>query len=120
MLINKRLDVEFIASSKEKERGVVIYAKSHLEPKLLFIDEEGRIVIIEIKINLERIIVIRIYASNERKPEFYHLLEEKALEYLGEKLILMGNFNGVVGNLDWTEQITKRKKQISFRTTFFI
>lgn len=39
--------------------------------------------------------IIGIYAPNEKRARFYKGLEEILIQYIGEKLILMGDLNGV-------------------------
>uniref|UniRef100_A0A670JD11 Reverse transcriptase domain-containing protein n=1 Tax=Podarcis muralis TaxID=64176 RepID=A0A670JD11_PODMU len=102
VLINKRLGQEFISSDKVKKRGVVIYAKESLSPKLLFKDEQGRILAIEKQTQGEKFLILGIYAPNEGKSEFYKKLHETILEYLDyTNIIMMGDMNGVVStNMD--------------------
>lgn len=75
VLTNKKLGTEFISSDKCKKREVVIYVKPRLEPKMLFKDEEGRIVIIQVMEQGEKLVVIGIYAPNDNKAEFYQKKE---------------------------------------------
>uniref|UniRef100_A0A670HV05 Reverse transcriptase domain-containing protein n=1 Tax=Podarcis muralis TaxID=64176 RepID=A0A670HV05_PODMU len=101
LLVNKRLGQEFISSDKVKKRGVVIYAKEKMSPKLIFKDEQGRFFAIEIQIQGEKFLIVGIYAPNEGKSEFFKKLHEILLDYLDYNLILMGDMNGVVStNMD--------------------
>uniref|UniRef100_A0A670HP09 Reverse transcriptase domain-containing protein n=1 Tax=Podarcis muralis TaxID=64176 RepID=A0A670HP09_PODMU len=102
VLINKRLGQEFISSDKVKKRGVVIYAKESLSPKLLFKDEQGRILAIETQVQGEKFLTLGIYAPNEGKSEFYKKLHEIILDYSDyDNIIMMGDMNGVVStNMD--------------------
>uniref|UniRef100_A0A670JMH3 Reverse transcriptase domain-containing protein n=1 Tax=Podarcis muralis TaxID=64176 RepID=A0A670JMH3_PODMU len=46
----------------------------------------------------EKIIVVGIYAPNGNKTDFFKNLEEKLLEFADQKIILMGDMNGVVSS----------------------
>uniref|UniRef100_A0A670ILE0 Reverse transcriptase domain-containing protein n=1 Tax=Podarcis muralis TaxID=64176 RepID=A0A670ILE0_PODMU len=111
LLVNKRLGQEFISSDKVKKRGVVIYAKEKLDPKMKFKDEEGRYLAIEVQIQGEKYLIIEIYAPNDGKAEFFKKLHETLLDYLDCKIILMGDMNGVVStNMDKAQRQTISKE----------
>uniref|UniRef100_A0A670KGT6 Reverse transcriptase domain-containing protein n=1 Tax=Podarcis muralis TaxID=64176 RepID=A0A670KGT6_PODMU len=96
ILINKRLGNEFESLDKEKKRGVVLYIKNKIEAKTIFKDEEGRIIGVRINWQGENLVVIGVYAPNDSKSEFFNKLEEKICEYADQKIVLMGDLNGVV------------------------
>uniref|UniRef100_A0A670HSH1 Reverse transcriptase domain-containing protein n=1 Tax=Podarcis muralis TaxID=64176 RepID=A0A670HSH1_PODMU len=96
ILINKRLGNEFISSDKKKKRGVVLYIKNNIELHQLFKDEEGRIIAARIKWQGEMMIIVGVYAPNGNKTEFFRLLEERLFDYMDQKIIIMGDMNGVV------------------------
>uniref|UniRef100_A0A670KHH1 Reverse transcriptase domain-containing protein n=1 Tax=Podarcis muralis TaxID=64176 RepID=A0A670KHH1_PODMU len=101
LLANKRLGQEFISSDKVKKRGVVIYAKEKLIPKMIFKDEQGRYLAIEVQVQGEKIMILGIYAPNEGKAEFFKKLHETLMDYLDYKIIMMGDMDGVVStNMD--------------------
>uniref|UniRef100_A0A670IZE6 Reverse transcriptase domain-containing protein n=1 Tax=Podarcis muralis TaxID=64176 RepID=A0A670IZE6_PODMU len=101
ILINKRLGNEFVSSDKRKKRGVIIYIRKQLEAQQIYKDEEGRIVAVQLKWQGENVIIVGIYAPNNNKAEFYRMLEEKLSEYADQKIILLGDMNGVVSlNID--------------------
>ncbi|CAI5789675.1 Hypothetical predicted protein [Podarcis lilfordi] len=101
LLVNKRLGQEFISSDKVKKRGVVIYAKEKLAPKMIFKDEQGRYLAIEIQVQGEKILIVGIYAPNDGKAEFFKKLHETLMDYLDYRIIMMGDMNGVVStNMD--------------------
>uniref|UniRef100_A0A670II65 Reverse transcriptase domain-containing protein n=1 Tax=Podarcis muralis TaxID=64176 RepID=A0A670II65_PODMU len=67
----------------------------------------------------EKIIVVGIYAPNDKKSAFYSELGDKLMEWMDQKMILMGDFNGVVSpNLD---KLTKKqeKKEGKLPRSFF-
>uniref|UniRef100_A0A670IED3 Reverse transcriptase domain-containing protein n=1 Tax=Podarcis muralis TaxID=64176 RepID=A0A670IED3_PODMU len=96
ILINKRLGNEFDSSDKEKKRGVVLYVRNKIEANQIFKDEEGRMVAVRLNWQGENIVVIGVYAPNGNKTDFFKILEEKILEYMDQKIVLMGDMNGVV------------------------
>uniref|UniRef100_A0A670JHA3 Reverse transcriptase domain-containing protein n=1 Tax=Podarcis muralis TaxID=64176 RepID=A0A670JHA3_PODMU len=107
ILINKKLGIEFINSDSKKKRGVVIYVKEKLEPKLICKDEEGRILGIQINFQGEKLNVVTVYAPNTNKWEFFKKLEQVLLDLENNKLVLLGDLNGVpVPELD---RSSKRK-----------
>uniref|UniRef100_A0A670HYM7 Reverse transcriptase domain-containing protein n=1 Tax=Podarcis muralis TaxID=64176 RepID=A0A670HYM7_PODMU len=101
LLINKRLGLEFVSSDKVKKRGVVIYVKEKWEPKMIFKDDEGRYLAVEIQIQGEKTLIVGVYAPNEGKAEFFKKLHETLMDFMDFKIILMGDMNGVVStNMD--------------------
>ena len=48
LLENPKLGKIFIASSKQKKKGVALYIKKELDPELVFAAEDGRLLIVEI------------------------------------------------------------------------
>ena len=95
LLVNKSLGQEFISSDIKKKRGVVIYASDKLDPKQIFKDNEGRMIAVEVSLLGERVLVVGIYAPNDKKSGFFKELEEKLSERHGN-IIIMGDYNGVV------------------------
>lgn len=59
--------MEFIASGLLKKGGIVVYAKPNLEPKMLFKDEDSRIMGVEITYERGKLIIIWVYAPNDKK-----------------------------------------------------
>uniref|UniRef100_A0A670HPA6 Reverse transcriptase domain-containing protein n=1 Tax=Podarcis muralis TaxID=64176 RepID=A0A670HPA6_PODMU len=118
MLINHRLGNEFFSLDSSKKRGVVIYIKKQIEAKHIFNDEEGRMVAVQIKWQGEKLIIVGIYAPNEKKSEFYERLEGKLLEYADQKIILLGDMNGVV-SLELDRQRNSKGKEGKLPRTFF-
>uniref|UniRef100_A0A670K5V5 Reverse transcriptase domain-containing protein n=1 Tax=Podarcis muralis TaxID=64176 RepID=A0A670K5V5_PODMU len=96
VLINKRLGNEFESSDKGKKRGVVLYVKDKIEAKQIFKDDEGRLIAVQLSWQGENLIVVGVYAPNGNKSEFFKNLEEKLVEYMDQKIILLGDMNGVV------------------------
>lgn len=67
VLRNKKLGNEFISSDVQKKRGVVIYVKNKYNAQQIFKDNEGRRIVIQVQIEGEKIIIVGVYAPNERK-----------------------------------------------------
>lgn len=66
---------------------------------MIFSDPNGRI-IIKIKSQGEKVIIAGVYAPNEKKSIFFKNLEKKLLDYLEKsKILLLGDFNGVINPL---------------------
>lgn len=66
-----KLGQEFISSDKVKKRGVVIYVKEKLSPKMIFKDEVGRYVAVELTVQGQKLLMLGIYTPNEGKSEFF-------------------------------------------------
>ncbi|CAI5771634.1 Hypothetical predicted protein [Podarcis lilfordi] len=62
VLSNKRLGLDFVTSDKVKKRGVVIYIKEKYDPQLLYKDEHGRVVVVQMVFHGENLVVVGIYA----------------------------------------------------------
>lgn len=48
ILSNKKLGKEFVASDQSKKRGVVLYVKDKYDPKLVYKDDVGRVLMVQI------------------------------------------------------------------------
>ena len=66
-----------------------------METKVLFSDQEGRVMAIEIQFNNQKFSLGNIYAPNEDKPEFFLENLDNLFNY-GENLIMVGDFNTVI------------------------
>lgn len=51
---------------------------------------------VQVTLQGNNFIIVGIYAPSERKSDFYKELEEKLFDYMDQKVILMGDLNGVV------------------------
>ena len=118
VLQNKKLGQDFISSDKVKKR-VVIYAKEKYNPKLLFKDNEGRYVAIEINMQGEKFLILGIYAPNDAKVDFFKRIHDTLLDYLDYKIICMGDLNGVVSTLMDRSQRTKFSNEGRLPKSFF-
>uniref|UniRef100_A0A670KB77 Endonuclease/exonuclease/phosphatase domain-containing protein n=1 Tax=Podarcis muralis TaxID=64176 RepID=A0A670KB77_PODMU len=93
--------------------------KPALEPKLIKKDEKGRILIVQIKLQGENIYLVGVYAPNDNKSEFYKKLETDLMEFADQKIIIMGDLNGVT-SLEIDRTITKKEtKEGKLPKTFF-
>lgn len=92
----KFLGKEFVSLDSKKKRGVVIYAKKDVNPTLKFKDGEGRLVAIEISTTGGKVLLVNIYAPNGAKEKFLWQLKTKLGDLVYDKLIIIGDFNGVL------------------------
>lgn len=96
LLENKKLVKLFAASEeKKKKRGVAIYAKEALDPQLIYASEDGRILMVEIKRNQNKCLVVNLYAPNTTQENFYAALNCELIIKQYEEYCLMGDFNAV-------------------------
>ena len=91
-----RLGETFIASNQQKKKGVVLYIKKHLKPKLVFTSEDGRLLMVEISYEGEEILLVNIYAPNESQHNFFLHLKTQLTPKAEQKICIMGDFNAVV------------------------
>lgn len=95
-LMNNKLGKEFYSLSKVKKRSVVIYVKEHLKPRLVFQNEDGRMIAVEISDQDKKILIIGLYAPNGAKEKFFGMLKEKLDAETYNQILVMGDFNGVI------------------------
>lgn len=50
LIKNKTLREDFSSLSGQNKKGMIIYIKNELEPKLIFADQDGRYIAIEMKL----------------------------------------------------------------------
>lgn len=111
LLENSRLGKLFVASSlKEKKRGVAIYAKEFLRPKLIQRDEEGRWICVEVYLNGKKTLIVNIYAPNDVKErgKFFKHLENTIMVLEYSSIILLGDFNTII-DLELDKKQSKMK-----------
>ena len=76
-------------------RGVCILLDKKLDYKILSIDKinnDGRCIIIEIKVNEIILVLCNVYAPNRDTPHFFHEIAAKLMHFPENKIIL-GDFN---------------------------
>lgn len=66
-LLKKEKLGEVFHSLINKKRGMFIYANKDLDPKLKFVDKDGRYVATEVKMNGQRTLIVNVYAPNRAK-----------------------------------------------------
>ena len=81
ILINPKYDVEIVKVEK---------------------DNNGRFIILDIKINATHLILINIYAPNDssQQVQFFHSIQQKLENYADENIIIGGDFNCPLSTLD--------------------
>ncbi|MCG8432288.1 MAG: endonuclease/exonuclease/phosphatase family protein, partial [Candidatus Omnitrophica bacterium] len=98
----------FFSSHKGNSRGVAILFNNTFSYDLQGIDtdNEGRIILLKLTINDQKIAIVNVYGPNTDDPVFYQLLKGK-LESLDDmQLILGGDFNVVQDYTIDTSHIT--------------
>ena len=75
-------------------RGVAIFMSKKLFANIsnIYIDSEGRLIIIDVQENDQIITLVAVYAPNEDKPEFFKCVA-KVLRDRHEKKVIVGDFN---------------------------
>ena len=83
---------------ESSSRGVCIMLDKNLKPIINKIsrDESGRILILDLIVNDQKITVANIYAPNEDDPEFFMQLFKLLEQHDNQQLIIVGNFNLVM------------------------
>lgn len=102
---NYKIGCEFVSLAKAKAREIVIYAKQELQPKKIFEDSEGRYLVVGILLEGKRKSLKEILLEGKRKflrtvwciffSLFFKKLKLKLEHENYEKIIMMGDFNGV-------------------------
>lgn len=91
---NKQLGQDFFLLAKVRKRGVIIYVKQELQPKLRFTDGDGRLLGVEIILEGKKVLLIGVYAPNWAKKKNLSLKQKLEQEIYDQ--IMMGDYNGVV------------------------
>lgn len=84
---------------KCEKSGVVMYVKDELKPKLVSVDKDGRVLVVEIVVESKKILLVGIYAPNGAKENFFTKLKQKLERETYEYIMVMGDFNRVVDPL---------------------
>lgn len=78
-----------------KKRGVAIYVQKHINSRLIFADDEGRLVMIEVEIGGKKCILVCIYAPNGNQKAFFQNLYSKLVEFDYSHICVVGDFNAI-------------------------
>lgn len=95
--------------------------KKYLNPQIVFTDKEERYVAIEITYDNKKTLVVNIYAPNGSKKDFFKEIQRQLDNKAYEKLIMVGDFNGIIDNtIDRISSKSKKKmKKGKLPNTFF-
>nr|GEZ82414.1 hypothetical protein [Tanacetum cinerariifolium] len=98
-LIQKSLGEEFFSTNIKKKNGVVLYVKKYLKPELIFSDDKGRGVAVEVTLDGIKTLVLGVYTPHQQKGEFFRYLMDLLANYSYSSFCLLGDWNGVVSPL---------------------
>lgn len=105
-----KLGQYFYASDQKKKRGVATYISDDLKPKLIEKTSDGRVLIVEFRKDEQKILLVNIYAPNEKQLEFFCNLQTLLRKYNVQNICVIGDFNAILDvELD-RRSIQKRKK----------
>ena len=78
-------------------KGVMILVNPKYDAEIVSVekDNNGRLIILDIKINDSHVILINIYAPNDssQQVQFFHSIQQKLENYADENIIIGGDFN---------------------------
>lgn len=67
-------------SCAKKERGIATYVKERIKSKIIYSDEEGRMLMLELEVEQKKILITAIYAPNKNQYEFFKKIHNKIME----------------------------------------
>ena len=93
----------WFCSHSSNSRGVAILIRNSVAPTLqsLYVDPNGRFLIILILINDLPLVIVNVYAPNNDDPDFFLDVFAKVNQFNHASLIVGGDFNAVLGSLDY-------------------
>ena len=93
----------WFCSHSSNSRGVAILIRNHISPVLnsLYADPNGRYLIMSVTLKGLSLILCNMYAPNEDDPEFFLEVFAKIDQFNQAPLIIAGDFNAVLGPLDY-------------------
>lgn len=97
----------------KKKKGVAIYVKDWLKPKLIFRDEEVRLIMVEVQRGRQKMLIVNICAPNEKQEDFYAKLYEEIQKIDYQDFLIISDFNAVFDR----KQDRKSTKGQSRKTT---
>ena len=96
----------FFSSFSSASAGVCIVFNNNFQFEIIrqFSDQEGRSIIIDMKIDNKISTLVNIYAPNNDNPTFFQNLLDQILSFKCEEVIMGGDFNLVI-------DVQKNKKE---------
>ena len=88
----------FFSSFSSASAGVCILFNNNFQFEIIrkFFDQEGRFIIIDMKIDNKILTLVNIYAPNNDNPTFFQNLIDRILSFECEEVIMGGDFNLVM------------------------
>lgn len=103
----------FTANEKsKKKREVATYVKEWLNPKLIYKDEDARIIMVEVQSGQQKILIINIYAQNEGQKVFSDKLYIELQKFNYQDLLIIGDFNAVFDRKQGKSSTRKKEKTV--------
>ena len=90
---------EVILSAVSTEsRGVAILFNENLDYKLLSVDRDdrGNLLVLELELQLEKLLLVVIYGPNSDNPVFHNDLKQRLLKFNDVPMIICGDWNLVL------------------------
>ena len=96
-------ELAWFSSHSSNSCGVSILIRNSVAPKFhsLFSDPNGRFIIISVTINGLPLLLVNIYGPNNDNPNFFLDIFSKVDQFSYTSLIVGGDFNAVLGPLDY-------------------
>lgn len=121
LIVNKQLGLEFYSLSQKKVKGVIFYINKDFNPKVVFLDSEGRYIAVEIDYEGKKTLLVGIYAPYDNKGKFFEKIAEELQNCIYDQVIMLGDFNGVSDpTWDRTFRLKKKKLEGNYRNPFLI
>ena len=102
----------YFSNGVSNARGVAILLNKSLDCKVILVarDEEGRMLLLEVKIGNHVFTLCNVYGPNKDCPDFFENVA-KVIEKYNENIVLMGDFN-VALDAEKDKYFSKRNKTI--------
>lgn len=80
LLENTKIGKLYTTLPQKEKRGIATYVKERLKSKLIYSDEEGRILTIELEVEQKQTLLTAIYEPNKNQYEFFLKIHNKIME----------------------------------------
>lgn len=109
---NTKIGTLHTTLAQKKKRGIAIYVKERIKSKLTYLDEEGRILMIELEVEQKQTLFTTIYAPNKKQNEFFKKVHNKITELEYENICLIRDYNAIVDiKKDYKSNKKNKKKK---------
>lgn len=105
---NRRYKILSSSCASNRTRGVLILAARSLQITVhhTFSDDQGRFTLAIITVCQAKLLVASVYARNSFDPDFFHTVQDKVLGMPEYSLIIGGDFNCAMNDIDRTTSFT--------------